>query len=490
MPMAKHSFVYTLSQVREIEACAKEKFKFPEQTMMLNAATAALHVLSAEFNAKQVSILCGAGNNAGDGYVLARLLQANGFSVEVNYLKNPEALSGVAYQAAEEARNADVTMSAFDGSLNGDVIVDALLGIGINGLVKQEWQAVIESVNAMNIPVLSLDLPSGIQADTGEVLGAAIEANVTVSFIGAKIAHCLDHSRRYCGKVFVDDIGLPQEVFDTIAKPVARVMDLTGFYRPRNFNANKGDFGHVLVVGGDHGMPGAVRMASEAALRVGAGVVSIATREEHIAAVIQQRPEVMVHGVEDNISPLLAKADVCIVGPGLGRSDWSRTLLQQALNSNLPLLVDADALYGLAQTPQQRDNWVLTPHPGEAGQLLGLSAKQVQADRWQALHTVCDQYHGVCVLKGAGTLVGSAGALDSICFSGNPGMAVAGMGDVLSGVIGGLLAQGYSLRQAAEYGVCLHAMAGDEAAKQGMQGLIASDLMPELRRLVDGPLCL
>jgi len=256
----------------------------------------------------------------------------------------------------------------------------------------------------------------------------------------------------------------------------------------RQRNAHKGHYGHVLVVGGDRGMSGAARLAGEAAARSGAGLVSIATRPEHAAMLSVTRPELMAHGVwdEHGLRKLLAGATVVAAGPGLGKSLWARTLLSVLLAEDRPMVVDADALNLLAQAPLRREHWVLTPHPGEAARLLGVSIEAVQADRFRAVVAIQARYGGVCVLKGAGSLVfpGAQQAV-ALCSAGNPGMASGGMGDVLTGMIAGLLAQGLAPRVAARLGVYLHAAAGDQAAASGERGLLAGDLMPGLQRLVN-----
>ena len=255
---------------------------------------------------------------------------------------------------------------------------------------------------------------------------------------------------------------------------------------PRSRASHKGDYGHVLVVGGDHGMAGAVRLAGEAAARTGSGLVSIATCLVHAAAIAAARPELMCHGVEcaRDLRPLLQRASVVAIGPGLGQSAWARDMLAAVLQTHLPLVVDADALNLLAQEPTRRDDWILTPHPGEAARLLGITTEQIQADRLHAVQTLQQRYGGVCVLKGAGSLVCAPESI-ALCEVGNPGMASGGMGDVLTGIIAALLAQGLSLVDAACAGVYIHAKAGDRAAQDGERGLLASDLMPYLRPLVN-----
>ncbi|MCB1828182.1 MAG: NAD(P)H-hydrate dehydratase [Coxiellaceae bacterium] len=256
----------------------------------------------------------------------------------------------------------------------------------------------------------------------------------------------------------------------------------------RDRDAHKGRFGHVLIIGGDYGMGGAVRMAAEAACRAGAGLVSVATRPEHVCVVSTDRPEIMCHQVQksEDLTPLIEKATVIVIGPGLGKTDWAKMLLEKVLNASQPKLLDADALNLLSNQPKRSNQWVLTPHVGEAARLLDINVNDVQEDRDNTAKHLQEKYGGIIVLKGAGTIVQGPEGESAICTAGNPGMASGGMGDVLSGVIGGLLAQGLPLLKAAELGVLVHAMAADKAAEVGGErGLLATDLMNYIRLLVN-----
>lgn len=257
---------------------------------------------------------------------------------------------------------------------------------------------------------------------------------------------------------------------------------------PRARNTHKGDYGHVLIIGGELGMLGAARMAGEAAARVGSGLVSIATRKHHAALISVVRPELMSHGIESAraLKPLLGRATVCVIGPGLGQCAWAKKLLGAVLTTDLPLVLDADALNLLSQKKVGPcKNWILTPHPGEAARLLNTTVSEVQSDRSKAAKQIQNEYGGICILKGAGTLVcDTTGKLNVIDY-GNPGMASGGMGDVLSGVLGGLLAQGLTLDVAAIVGATIHSCAADRAARDGERGLLAMDLMPHLRHLAN-----
>src|SRR5690606_7280815 len=337
--------------------------------------------------------------------------------------------------------------------------------------------------------VLALDIPSGLHGGSGAVLGCAVAATATVTFIAHKSGLFTGSGPALVGELELAGLGVPEAAFegsDATARLIGRqrVAEMLP-RRPRD--AHKGHYGHVLVIGGDHGMGGAVRMAAEAAARVGAGLVTVATRPEHCVGLLAARPELMCRGVEgaDELQPLLARASVVVLGPGLGRGAWSQALLQEVLRFDGPLVVDADGLNLLAEAPQRNDRWVLTPHPGEAGRLLGVDTAEIQQDRFAAARRLSKRYGGVVVLKGAGTVVHAPGALSAVNTTGNPGMASGGMGDVLSGVIGGLLAQGLAASDAAAVGVWIHGAAADRAAADGERGLLALDLMQHLRELVN-----
>lgn len=265
------------------------------------------------------------------------------------------------------------------------------------------------------------------------------------------------------------------------------MSQFAGYLQPRPKNFYKGDAGHLLIVGGNVGYSGATLLAAKAALRVGVGLVSIATRIEHAYVLNVACPEIMCHGVTttNDLSPLMTRADVIVVGPGLGQNDWSHLVFETVLQTDKPLVVDADALNLLAKMPEKKNNWILTPHPGEAGRLLNQSASEIQRDRSGAIKQLQKKYNGICVLKGSGSLVLGTDEVLAQCEAGNPGMATAGMGDVLSGVIGGLLGQGLPLDVSAKLGVLVHALAGDQAATKGERGMIATDLLGHLRELVN-----
>ena len=479
--------LYTAAQTRELDRLAIAS-GISAYALMTRAGQAAFHLLRERWpEAARIVVLTGPGNNGGDGYVLARLAWSQHLDVKVLTVGNHDPLTGEAAEAANDATRARVPEKSWKGELpEADVYVDALFGTGLNKPLLADFAAAIAALNKSGKPVLALDLPSGLQADTGAELGEAVQADATISFIGLKAGLLTGRGPALAGELFFSDLAVPASIYDGVASVLRRLaapdLEMLG-RRPRD--THKGRNGHVLVVGGDHGMAGAVALTAEAALRSGAGLVSVATRPEHTALLTARRPELMCRGVNAaaDLMPLLAKADVVVLGPGLGQSEWGAALFGAVLDAGRSLVLDADALNLLATMPERRDNWVLTPHPGEAARLLGCTAAAVQADRLGALRELEKRYGGRIVLKGTGSLLLEDGVI-SLCPYGNPGMATAGMGDVLAGITGALLAQ--QLPQPLAMAVLAHALAGDTAAKAGGErGMVASDLFPFLRQRVN-----
>ena len=494
--------LYRAEQVREFDRMAIEEQGIAGAELMERAGKVAFDALREAWpRARRIAVLAGVGNNGGDAYVVARLAQAFGLEVRLWQVGDANKLKGDVLAMANVWREAGGETQAYKTGLDlggSDVVVDGLFGTGLNAELHGDWVDAVRAINDSHAGVLALDIPSGLHADTGCAMGCAVTAQLTVTFIALKQGLFTGEGPRYCGQVVYDDLRLPPQVLMSQAPSVSRLTfdGVAHLLAPRRRDAHKGDFGHVLVIGGDAGMGGAVRMAAEAALRVGAGLVSVATRPIHAAAISAARPELMCHAVTraSELRPLLAKADVVAIGPGLGQSDWAQELLGSVLGSDLPMVVDADALNLLAIEPVQRNNWILTPHPGEAARLLNNDTKSVQADRFAAVNELQQRYGGVVVLKGAGSLVAAAGSPLALCDAGNPGMASAGMGDVLTGIIAGLLAQRQTLKTdpaqaltvAARLGVIVHARAADIAAKEdGERGMLASDVTAALREVVN-----
>ncbi|MDP7144036.1 MAG: NAD(P)H-hydrate dehydratase [Pseudomonadales bacterium] len=485
--------LYTAAAVRELDRLAIEDCGIPGITLMRRAGRVCFDRLLERWpDIQQLTLFCGGGNNAGDGYVIAGLAAQRGLATQVIWLSSPDKLTGDALRAYQWAVQFDLSLESFteETEIKGEVVVDALLGTGLTGPIREHYQAAINCINGSGKGVLAVDIPSGLNADTGTVLGGCVRADSTVTFIGLKQGLLTHFGAEMTGLLLFNDLEVPAEVYGQV-EPSAYRLQLAGQLaqlQRRNRNAHKGQHGHLLVIGGDHGMAGAVSMASEAAARTGAGLVSVVTRPQHVAPLIARLPEIMVHGVNSRqqLEPLMDRFNCVVVGPGLGRSAWSEQMLQLVLNAGLPLVVDADALNLIAKRePEQRENWLMTPHPGEAARLLGCQTEEIQRDRYQAVETLQAKYGGIMLLKGAGTLL-REGAETSLCPYGTPGMAVGGMGDVLSGVFGGLLAQGLSLSQAAKLGVCLHSRAADLIANEnGERGIMATDLMARLQWLVN-----
>lgn len=484
--------LYLTKHIRLCEHQALDELGATEDDLMMRAGVAALDTLKTHYpDIRSIAIFCGGGNNAGDGYILARLLFQQGFSVVIYPFKDVEELPPAAKRAALAARVAGVPYQSLDDVIDSEIelIVDGLLGIGIKGNVHGPIAHAISLINDSGLPVLSLDIPSGLDADTGRVLGVCVNAALTTTFIARKVGMFTLDGPDYCGKVVCHNLQLASCL--SAIEPAAYQMSEASFHgviSHRRKNSHKGHFGHVLVIGGGQGMPGAVSLAAQAAFRVGAGAVTIATLPEHVAAILPLVPEAMIYPIAnvDDLLPLLEKATIGVIGPGLGESKWADALFQAAIAAQIPLVIDASALRMLARNPQHDDNWVLTPHPGEAGSLLASSVEDIQANRCNAVQLIQQQYGGTVVLKGTGSMVKSGESETYLCTMGNPGMATAGMGDVLSGIIGGLVAQGLSLADSARLGVWVHARAGDDAvATQGERGLMASDLMPYLRRQIN-----
>jgi hydroxyethylthiazole kinase-like uncharacterized protein yjeF len=481
--------LHTVEQLRTIERAARSALGISGPELMRRAASAALSSVRRHWPQLQhVCIHCGPGNNGGDGFLLGVLAREAGLQVELVALTTSSHGDATAARSAWESAGGRVLL--WDGQTalpEADLHVDALYGIGLNRAPEALPAQLIEAINRGGRPVLALDVPSGLDTDSGSCPGAAIRADVTVTFIAGKRGLHSGRAGDHVGVLELATLGVPESVHASVL-PDARLLTVDAL-PPRDRYANKGNYGHVLVIGGDHGMAGAVHLAGESALRTGAGLVSVATRAAHVFALNAARPELMAHGVDgpQALAAQLEGISVLALGPGLGQTAWGHALWLTALDANKPLVLDADGLNLLAREPRQFEApTVLTPHPGEAGRLLGMSTRAVEQDRFAAARELARRYRAVVVLKGAGSLVADPDGRLDVCPWGNPGMASGGMGDLLTGVVAALLAQGCSAWQAACLGVGLHARAGDRAARQGERGLLASDLMASIRALGNG----
>ncbi len=482
--------IYPVAAVREIDRTAIEDEGIPGYQLMTRAGMAAVAAARrARPDATSWQIFCGAGNNAGDGYVVARLAAEEGIAAAVVALVDPEKLTGDAATAYADFAAGGGVVLPWSGEILGEVVFDGILGSGLERPVEGAFGEAVDGINASGAFVVALDIPTGLHGDSGEVLGTAIRADLTVTFVGLKTGLFVGEGPALTGRLEFAGLEVPEHCRDHSAAVMRRIDEslIACQLPPRPRTAHKGDFGHVLIVGGGPGMPGAALLAAEAALRAGAGRVRLATHPEHAAIIAARRPELMPHGIggAKELKSLLEGADVIAFGPGLGQSEWARDLYDAVSASELPAVWDADALNLLAAAPAENGQRIITPHPGEAGRLLGTSAGDVQRDRLASVAELRSRYGGVAVLKGAGSLVATADGGPWVRPAGNPGMAAPGMGDALTGIVAAMLAQGLDLGTAARLGVLVHAHAGDLAARSGERGLIVSDLIDELRGVVN-----
>lgn len=482
--------LYQCSQVKALDKAAIEMLPITGFELMMRAGQLAFDLLKDGWpHNHQVTVFCGAGNNGGDGYIVAGLAHQAGLQTKVYYLADPHALTGEAKLAFNYAAQHDVVIKEYlptTDSIDG-LVVDALIGIGLVGDVRENYARAIDNINASKLPVLSIDIPSGICGDTGKVLGNAVRASRTISYIGLKQGLLTGDACDYVGELSFADLGVRDSILETQKASCSRLQFSTPLLPKRHANAHKGMFGRVLVVAGDKSYGGAGIMAAESALLCGAGIVELATQREHVAAALARRPELIVQAIDEaeQLKSSLDSASVLVLGPGLGTSSWSKELFKLCINSELPMVLDADGLNLLATHEHAlfNDNWVLTPHPGEAARLLKTSTRKVQNNRFAAAQEIQNKYGGVTVLKGAGTIIASDEGLH-LCSEGNPAMSTPGMGDVLSGIIGGFLAHRLGVNESAKRGVWAHATAADQTVKQSGKNLLATEIYSSLRELL------
>lgn len=428
-------------------------------------------------------VFVGPGNNGGDGYVLARLARRMGLDPCVIASRSPHLLRGDARRAADawlEEGGSVVLAEDADLSLlpTPDLVVDALLGTGVHLPLTLSMTKIVATINDLQAPVLAVDLPSGLNGDTGRAMGALVRATRTLTFVGIKQGMLTSEAVDGVGQLDCDSLGVTAPAGLDPAVWHIDYPRLMTCLTPRLRSAHKGDNGRVWLVGGNLGMQGAILLAGQACLRAGAGLVRLCQHPDLPPASLVQ-PELMGPGDGEP-----GWARVRVLGPGLGRDEWARAQFEREIAVPGPLVLDADGLNWLAQEPRHQDNWVLTPHPGEAARLLGCTIAEIEADRFAAVTLLQQRYGGVVLLKGAGSLI-SDGEQVVLCSEGNPGMASGGMGDLLSGIIAALWAQGWPAFMATWLGAAIHGESADLAAADGERGMLASDLLPWIRRLVN-----
>ncbi|MGE5172416.1 MAG: NAD(P)H-hydrate dehydratase [Betaproteobacteria bacterium] len=502
--------IVTAQQIKNIDRRAIREYGIPGTVLMENAASAIMTEMEKFFDGLsgvRIGIICGKGNNGGDGLALARRLSIRGVPVRVALLAPFRAVAGEAKINLSVLRRADaeVIQNAAARSLAdviswSDILVDAMLGVGLSSPLKGMYAQAANMMNASGRPVVAVDIPTGIDADTGAVMGTAVKADLTVTMALLKRGLVLHPGAEYAGTVRVADIGIPAEVIED-EKVVLSLLDrgsAWGVVANRKRDAHKGDYGHLMIIAGSPGKAGAAVMAARGALRTGAGLVSVATPNALVPVIQSQVFEAMCIpsaesmegtlgiGSEEELLKDTGAMNAVAIGPGLTThfetAQVVRNLVQRV---TVPLVVDADGLNALAGytdiLKRAKAPVILTPHPGEMGRLLGMPAVEVQKDRVGVASGFARKYHVTLVLKGAGTVVAVPDGRAFINSTGNPGMATGGTGDVLTGMIGGLLAQGFTAAQAACFGVYLHGLAGDIAAKEKSEvSMIAGDLIEKI----------
>ncbi len=493
--------LYRVDSVVRLEQLAINQFSIPAYELMKRAGAAVFDVVTSRYpDHKKILVLCGAGNNAGDGYVVASLAKQAGLNVRVVSLIDPATLKNEAQLAYQDwCKLSENSMTDFSLIDEADLIIDALLGTGLKREVSGLWADWIHAVNKAAKPVVAVDLPSGLIADTGAIAGCAVQADITVCFIGLKQGLFTAQANDVCGEIVLHDLAVPDEAYAQVDADARLIKSVDYALLPkRKASSNKGDFGHVLIVGGNTGMPGAVILAAKAALRTGTGLVTIVTVAENLQAIVSAVPEAMVKACDENTLPdvlsatFLEKITHIAIGMGLGQDGWSQAMLRFCVSLNKPMLVDADALNLLAKSRLKITSpLVITPHPGEAARLLSLSSSlssaDIQADRFAAIKQLFQLFDTsescAVILKGSGSLIFD-GQQIKVCALGNAAMAAPGMGDVLSGIVIALMAQKIEISDAAELGVCLHAAAAQSLTQDKTRGLLASDVINALSKVL------
>lgn len=498
--------LYSADAVRAIDRYVIDQQGVDGFALMQAAAASAFRRLMRTWpEPSAILVLCGAGNNGGDGYLVAANAKRHGIDVRCIAVAPTEKLKGDARKAWLKAIDDGVDVQSLPDNPDAgsslpfdqiDLIVDAMLGTGVTGAPREPFAGIIDQCNQVSVPVLAVDVPSGLDSSRGTVSGVAIRADVTVTFIALKAGLFTGYGPECCGRLVFESLDTDEWASETNETPVARRLDWAAVRSrlPRRpANAHKGRFGHILVVAGGHGFGGAGILAAEAAARSGAGLVSLATHPEYVGAALARCPSLMVRGVNhgSELRPVMDAATVIVCGPGIGQGAWGQQMLQQVVASGKPRLLDADALNLLANGAVQdagnqgAEDQILTPHPGEAARLLGCTVADVEADRVAAATRLQELYGGVVLLKGAGTVIASAQNIPAIVSGSNPGMATGGMGDVLSGMIGGFWGQFTSAQFAADAGASLHlAAAGVASQSKGFMGLLPDDVIDVLPALL------
>jgi hydroxyethylthiazole kinase-like uncharacterized protein yjeF len=510
----------TAAQSRELDRLSQDKYGIASYSLMTNAGEAVARALVDSYRerlSEGVVVVAGKGNNGGDGMVAARRMRQDAIAVRAILLGKASALKGDAARAHSEfvLAGGEVTEIEQDAALTAalspgsGVIVDAIFGIGLNAEVTGLPRRAIETMNALGAPIVAVDIASGVNSDTSAVLGAAARAALTVTFGFAKFGHLSYPGAEHCGELRIEEIGFAPAAIDEIAPTglYLEALEVRGWIKPRPYNSHKGMYGHVMVIAGSRGKPGAALLASRGALRMGAGLVTAAIPACIADVVAAGQAELMTEPIAerdghfdgkaaaDALAALIAPMTSVVVGPGIGVSDGTKELIlwliAKASRPERPMLIDADGLNVLSQLGPEKlraakGPIVLTPHPGEMARLLGIANREVNADRISAARKLSEKTGAVVLLKGARSVVTGPGGEVYVNSSGNPGMSTPGMGDALSGMVGTLLGQKIDPLRALAFGVFLHGHAADRVAhRYGRVGYIVGDLLDELPRATD-----
>jgi NAD(P)H-hydrate epimerase len=504
--------VLNATQMKEADRRTIDDIGIPSLVLMENAGrqtVAAMEAMYSDLSDRQVAILCGRGNNGGDGFVVARTLLQRDVDVSVFLLGRVADVRGDARINLEILGRIGVTVVEvadsqawelhFSEVSNCTLIVDAIFGTGLNAPVTGFIESVVADVNASGIPVVAIDLPSGLSADSPDPIGPSIEAGLTVALGAPKLPLVLPPGETKAGDIVVADIGIPGEIFDSLDGPRVELLtraSVRELIEPRTPDSHKGDYGRVLIVAGSMGKTGAAHLAAVGALRSGAGLVTVATSAACQAIVAAMGPEYMTEALRDTEAGLHAAGvervlelarDVVAIGPGLGQAPATREFIIQLVDrATVPLVIDADGLNAFVEEPdrlagREGRDVIITPHPGEMGRLVGMSIEEVQASRLEIARNFAIAHHVYVVLKGHRTLIATPDDKVFINPTGNPGMATGGTGDVLTGMIAAWLAQLLDAEAACRLAVYLHGMAGDLAeADEGEVAMTAADVAGHL----------
>jgi NAD(P)H-hydrate epimerase len=512
--------VATAEQMQELDRKAIEAYRIPGIVLMENAGRGATEVISNTFPDLQkmkIAIVAGKGNNGGDGFVIARYLLNRRISVKVYLLADSKGLRGDAetnFQIFQRMKGEVISIPSSKDYQKMkkelekfDLLIDAIFGTGLDAEVRGYYREVIDHLNTLQKPIVAIDIPSGLDANTGKPFGTAVRASLTITFGLPKIGHVISPGLDYVGKLKLVDIGLPKKLVEEerIQTYLLENDEIRGWLStPRRPDTHKGDYGHLLVIAGSVGKTGAAAMTCETALRIGAGLVTLAIPKSLNAIMEVKLTEVMTEPLPEtpkqtlslrafsSILRLCENKKAVIIGPGIGTFKETQSLILKLIKTlNLPIILDADGLTALATQPKTlpttNRSLILTPHPGEMAKLIRSTPKDVQEDRISISRNFAQSHHVHLVLKGHRSLIATPKGEVFINPTGNPGMASGGTGDVLTGMIGGLICQGFDILQSLQMAVYLHGLAGDEMAQElGEKSLIARDIIEKIPALLQG----